>query len=62
MNNDDIPEDWESPDWGNASAGYDWKNYTGESMRELWPTFTNEQKKAIAHDLQETSLHENWDE
>ena len=51
-----LPSDWESPDW-NADT-FDWPRYAGAALQEVWPSFTPDQKKAVAETLYDLALME----
>lgn len=50
-----------NPDWDKAGRVHDWRNYISERVRELWPSFSDEQKIAIAEMADEHAGRENWD-
>ena len=50
--------DWESPRWDSRDIHFDWKNYVTESLKLLWPTFSDDQKKCITLCLQEIADNE----
>jgi len=45
-----ISSDWESPVWPPAIPFQedDWRYFVSDKVRELWPTFTDIQKREIA--------------
>ena len=52
---------WLEPRWEDACLVHDWRNYIGERTRALWPSFTDEQKKALYLDAEEMSDREEWE-
>lgn len=53
----ETPSDFEDPVWfvqpPGGRPGYgEWTIYADDELRALWPTFTTEQKRAIARALQ----------
>ncbi len=56
-----APEDYKNPDWDNIGRVHDWKNHIGEPVRELWESFSNEQKAAIAFGADDIAGQEEWD-
>jgi hypothetical protein len=58
---DDTPPDWAAPDWSNTGRVHDWKNYITDEVREMWNTFTDAQKQAIARQADKTASSEYWD-
>lgn len=48
-------------DFSNIGRVHDWRNHIGQKLIELWPTFTNEQKIAIAEDADSRASDENWE-
>lgn len=62
MNNiENVPHDYQRPDWDNAGRVHDWKNYISESLINIWDSFTDEQKAAIAASAQDSADNEDWD-
>lgn len=55
------PLDWENPRWHEADRVNNWRNYVSERLKELWPTFTKEQKIALAEAFDEVASNEQWD-
>lgn len=56
-----APPDWKDPQWHEAGKVHDWKNYAGEWLREMWHSFYDEQKKAVAASLDDVASAEEWD-
>lgn len=48
-------------DWDAGSLVHNWRNHVGDRAREIWATFTPEQKCALALDANERAGHEDWD-
>jgi len=55
------PEEIENPKWEEAGRVHDWRNYASGRIKELWPTFTKEQKIALAESFDDTASCEEWD-
>lgn len=53
--------DVENPKWEEAGRVHDWRNYAGDTLRRIWPSFTIEQKYAVALSLQDAADNEYWD-
>lgn len=56
-----IPDDWNSPYWENATRVHDWRNYASEQLKEHWDNLTDTSKKVFAECLQNIADHEEWD-
>jgi hypothetical protein len=56
-----VPADWADPEWENATKVHDWLNHVPEHIQAIWPTFSDEQKKAIARWAEESASNEHWD-
>lgn len=50
-----------SPDWVNVHRVHDWRNHISEDVQEMWQTFTEPQKLAIAKMAQARADAEGWD-
>jgi len=48
------PSDWENPDWDAETFG--WPKYAGAALQDVWPSFTPDQKKAVAETLMDFAL------
>ena len=57
----DAPPDWQSPIWNSAGRVHEWKNYISERVKELWDSFTVDQKLAIAAQANEQARREEWE-
>jgi hypothetical protein len=47
----DTPEDWADPKWPpgrNLDWSLDWRSFISEEVRAIWPSFSDEQKQALA--------------
>ena len=60
-----VPSDYREPDINafdkKSKHIHEWINYLSDAMRELWGTFTDEQKAAIAAQAQSIADREHWD-
>lgn len=54
-------EDVDDPQWEFAGRVHDWRNYVGRGVREIWHTFTPEQRMALAADADWRASMEHWD-
>lgn len=55
------PSDWDKPKWYAEDRVHNWRNYISESVRSMWSSFTDEQKKALAAQAEEQAAQEEWD-
>ncbi len=51
----------EFPEWDKAAKTHDWRNHVGTYTKELWHTFSREQRYAIMCDADELADAEEWD-
>lgn len=56
-----IGIDWQHPSWDEDDRVHNWRNYAPFELREMWESFSDEQKKAIAFALDECASNEHWD-
>ena len=54
-------EDFEIPDWDDCQKVHDWKNYVTKEVRDLWSSFSLEQRKALASNFSDQADLEEWD-
>ena len=57
----EAPHDYKNPDWKSAGRVHEWKNYISDPLREIWHSFSDEQKAKIAHSADESASQEEWD-
>lgn len=57
----DVPENFRNPDFSKTQKCHDWRNHVGAATQEIWATFTDEQKAAIAVDAESRANNEEWD-
>lgn len=50
-----------NPAWDEPWEVHNWRNYINEELREMWETFTPEQKLAIARMAEQLARNEDWD-
>ncbi len=51
-----------SPDpWSDTGKVHEWRNYINGLLRDMWNTFSDEQKIAIAENAERIALQEEWD-
>ncbi|MBA4822438.1 recombinase RecA [Pantoea ananatis] len=53
--------DWDNPSWYSGGKVHNWHNYAPPELQEIWNTFTQDQKKAIAFALDECAGNEQWE-
>lgn len=56
-----APFDWDDPDWKDPDRVHNWKNYAGDWLKEVWPSLSQEQKKAVASSLDDIAAREDWE-
>lgn len=57
-----IPHDWQYPEWfDDGRLPHHWHNYVSAQVKQMWDSFSDEQKKALAAGFAEASLREEWD-
>lgn len=67
MAHNEIPDvfdkygDYLNPVWAEGGRVQNWRNYINEQLREIWHTFTDEQKRVIAWNAEELADREHWD-
>lgn len=54
-------EEFLNPDWTDTSRVHNWRNYVSDRVRQIWHTFTDEQKIALGEQAAEQSSKEEWD-
>lgn len=54
-------EEFANPDWNNKNRVHDWKNYVREELKVMWPSFTLEQRRVIAENMDNIASDEGWD-
>lgn len=57
----DTPKDYADPDWHSQQMVHCWRNYISDEVIALWPTFTDEQKAAIARQAESFADREEWE-
>lgn len=57
----DTPTDYLAPHWDAAGRMHDWRNYISTEVREIWETFTGEQRAAMARQADSIASNEEWD-
>ena len=53
--------DVREPNFAAAGKVHDWRNYIGERTRNMWGTFSIEQRLALALDASDRASNEDWD-
>jgi hypothetical protein len=65
IDGEEVPCDYREPDFARYDKAtkhvHEWLHYISPALRELWPTFTDEQKAVIAANAESTASNENWD-
>jgi hypothetical protein len=49
------------PKWDIIDRVHCWRNYASKELKDLWWTFDNEQRVAIARSMQDVADSEEWD-
>lgn len=58
---DHIKEWALNPRWREKNRVHDWRNYISSRVREMWDSFTLEQKMALVESADEYASREHWD-
>lgn len=53
--------DYAEPKWDEYERVHGWRNYVNEELRRIWPTFSDEQKLAVARNARDIASQEDWD-
>lgn len=56
-----TPTNYASPVWGEAGKAHDWRNHVSEEVQQMWHTFTDAQKQALARAAEELADREEWE-
>lgn len=56
-----LPPDWRNPEWHIKDKVHNWRNYVSEEIENMWQTFSDEQKKALAECFDSAADREEWD-
>ena len=54
-------EEYINPKWDCAHKCHDWRNYIHDAVKDMWPSFTVEQKKVLAHQADVLAGKEEWE-
>ena len=54
-----TPKDWKSPKWEREQL-LEWTNHISKEIREMWDTFTDVQKQALARSAYRATHCEEW--
>lgn len=54
-------QDYQFPEWDKTGRVHDWRNYISKRLREMWESFTDEQKQVIAENAEGIASNEDWD-
>lgn len=49
------------PQWSDARRVHEWRNHIGEHTKQIWDSFTDEQRLALAADASVEADAEEWD-
>lgn len=61
MSDDDLPQDWLSPNWATVGRVHDWRNYIPESLQVRWFALSSETRMVAAALAQAQADREEWD-
>ena len=53
--------DWKNPNWEYTGRVHDWRNHVSEEIKDMWDTFTDNQKQALFRRAEEEADREEWD-
>lgn len=56
-----VVGDYMLPVWEDATKVHDWRNYINDAVQRLWPSFNEDQRRALAENAQEIADREEWD-
>jgi hypothetical protein len=56
-----VPHDWEKPDWVKLSKCHEWKRYVDDEVQNLWLDMSFVQRQALAQNFQGIADNEEWD-
>lgn len=56
-----APEGYASPDWSDGGRVHNWRNHVPEHMREIWQTFSDEQRQHLALWADALARNEYWE-
>lgn len=49
------------PEWNKATRVHDWRNHAPQPVKELWPTFTDQQRTALEAWAETLASAEEWE-
>lgn len=55
-----VPDDYRNPNWSHNNRVHEWKNHVSHQMKEIWHTFSDEQRAVIALNADEQAGREHW--
>ncbi len=58
---DDLPRDWDNPEWNKHEKVHGWRNYVSPAIEGEWQNFTDDQKKMLAYAFKCWADMEEWD-
>lgn len=56
-----IPEDWEYPNWGNISKVHNWRNYANDHVIGIWEDLSDDHKKILSANFQDIADNEEYE-
>lgn len=56
-----MEDDTKEVDWNEGGHVHNWRNHIGKAVKSIWHTFSEEQRKAIIEDAEDSASYENWD-
>lgn len=56
-----LPMDYSKPLWNVYEPVHCWRNYVTEDLQDLWPTFTEQQKIALALCFEDLASREEYE-
>ena len=56
-----LPTNWDKPDWKEYDRIHNWRNHINSMVKEIWDTFSDQQKKILAMVAEVDAMQEDWD-
>lgn len=54
-------QEYLDPVWQEGGRVHNWKNYPSDRVKDLWPTFSDEKKLALAEMFDDMASGEEWE-
>lgn len=56
-----TPKNFLNPEWAEGGRVHNWHNYISEEVQAMWPSFSQEQRAALARQAEAQADNEEWD-